>query len=138
MISRYYSPTRVLFGQGAENEVGRELKLEGAKKVLIHYGGSSAEKSGLLNKVRDDLKEHGIRFIELGGVQPNPRISLARKGVELCKENGLEVEHSWREFLDPLVASWLDKKVGIRAREMKHELLGETVSPVSSSITLSI
>ena len=89
MISRYYSPTRVLFGQGAENEVGRELKLEGAKKVLIHYGGSSAEKSGLLNKVRASLNENNIAFVELGGVKPNPRVSLVRKGIELSKEEGV-------------------------------------------------
>ena len=90
MISQYFAPTKVIFGKGAEGEAGNQLSQFGTSNVLMVYGGHSAEKSGLLNKVRDDLKEHGIRFIELGGVQPNPRISLARKGVELCKENGLD------------------------------------------------
>ena len=82
MISRYYSPTRVIFGAGAENEVGKEVRIEGAEKVLIHYGGSSAEKSGLLDKVRTSLKENNIPFIELGGVKPNPRVSLVREATQ--------------------------------------------------------
>lgn len=86
MISRYYSPTRVIFGAGAENEVGKEVRIEGAEKVLIHYGGSSAEKSGLLDKVRTSLKENNISFIELGGVKPNPRVSLVREGIEMAKD----------------------------------------------------
>lgn len=85
MISRYYSPTRVIFGKGAENEVGKEVKLEGAKKVLLHFGGSSAEKSGLLKKVRASLESVGIPFVELGGVKPNPRVSLVREGIELAR-----------------------------------------------------
>lgn len=87
MISRYYSPTRVIFGKKAEEEVAKELKLEGAKSVLLHYGGSSAEKSGLLDKVRSLLKENDIKFVELGGVKPNPRLSLVREGIKLSKEN---------------------------------------------------
>lgn len=86
MISRYYSPTRVVFGKGAEEEVGKELVLEGARKVLIHYGGSSAEKSGLLDRVRTSLREKNIPFVELGGVKPNPRLGLVREGIELSKK----------------------------------------------------
>lgn len=90
MISSYYSPTRVVFGKGAKNEVGKELEKEGAKKVLVHFGGSSAEKSGLLSLVRESLKEKKIDFVELGGVKPNPRLSLVRKGIEIGKKEGVD------------------------------------------------
>lgn len=90
MISSYYSPTRVVFGKGAKNEVGKELEKEGAKKVLVHFGGSSAEKSGLLSLVRESLREKKIDFVELGGVQPNPRLSLVRKGIEIGKKEGVD------------------------------------------------
>ena len=90
MISSYYSPTRVVFGKGAKSEVGKELEKEGAKKVLVHFGGSSAEKSGLLSLVRESLKEKKIDFVELGGVKPNPRLSLVRKGIEIGKKEGVD------------------------------------------------
>ena len=90
MISSYYSPTRVVFGKGAKNEVGKELEKEGAKKVLVHFGGSSAEKSGLLSLVRESLKEKKIDFVELGGVKPNPRLSLVSKGIEIGKKEGVD------------------------------------------------
>lgn len=90
MISSYYSPTRVVFGKGAKNEVGKELEKEGAKKVLVHFGGSSAEKSGLLSLVRESLKEKKIDFVELGGVKPNPRLSLVREGIEIGKKEGVD------------------------------------------------
>ena len=90
MISSYYSPTRVVFGKGAKSEVGKELEKEGAKKVLVHFGGSSAEKSGLLSLVRKSLKEKKIDFVELGGVKPNPRLSLVRKGIEIGKKEGVD------------------------------------------------
>ncbi len=90
MISQYFAPTKVIFGQGAENEVGTQLEAFGAKRVLLIYGGHSAEKSGLLGKVRSILNEHGIYFHELGGVKPNPRISLAREGVKIFADENLD------------------------------------------------
>ena len=89
MLSQYYAPTKVVFGRGAEDEVSNQLRQFGADSVLLVYGGHSALKSGLLAKVRDNLSAAGIRYMELGGVQPNPRISLARKGIEICRENGI-------------------------------------------------
>lgn len=83
-------PTNVYFGKGAELQVGEILKKEGASRVLIHYGSGSAEKSGLLGLVRNALQKNGISYIELGGVQPNPRLSLARKGIKLCRENNID------------------------------------------------
>ncbi len=91
MTSMYYTPTRVIFGKGAEEKAADEIKRIGAKKVLIHFGGKSAEKSGLLNKVRSNLKENGIEYAELGGVKPNPRIELAREGIRLCEKEGVDL-----------------------------------------------
>ena len=71
----YYSPTKVIFGKGTENQVGELIKTYGAKKVLIHYGGKSAVKSGLIDRVKASLKASGVAYTELGGVVPNPRLS---------------------------------------------------------------
>lgn len=89
-ISEYYTPTHVYFGKGAELEAGKLLEEHGLDKVLVHFGSGSVKRSGLLDKVEKTLKEHSISYIELGGVQPNPRIKLVREGVELCRENGLK------------------------------------------------
>ena len=86
----YYTPTKVVFGRGAELKTGELIKEQGAKKVLLHYGGGSAERSGLLGRIRESLEEAGISYVELGGVQPNPRLSLAKKGIELAKEEGVD------------------------------------------------
>jgi len=84
----FYSPTRIVFGKDSENKIGELVKDNGAKKVLIHYGGGSAERSGLLNVVRQQLTNAGIPFVELGGVVPNPLLSKVYEGIDLCrKEN---------------------------------------------------
>ena len=86
----YYVPTKVYFGKGEEDNVGKYLKEYQPHKVLLHYGGSSAEKSGLLNRVRKSLKENDISFVELGGVRPNPELSLVREGIALCQKEGVD------------------------------------------------
>ena len=86
----YYTPTKVVFGKSTETEVGKLIKEQNIKKVLIHYGGNSAIKSGLLNRVKDSLIKENINFIELGGVVPNPRLSLVYKGIELCKKENVD------------------------------------------------
>lgn len=91
VMTEYYAPTYVLFGKGAQNEVGRILKERGIGKVLIHFGGGSVVRSGLLGVVEASLEENGISFVELGGVQPNPRLSLIRKGIALAKEEGVDM-----------------------------------------------
>ncbi len=88
--TEYYTPTHIYFGKDTELLAGRVLKENGAHKVLLHYGSGSAEKSGLLDKVRASLKENGIEFVELGGVKPNPRLSLARQGIELCRRENVD------------------------------------------------
>ncbi|MBS5517657.1 MAG: iron-containing alcohol dehydrogenase [Clostridiales bacterium] len=86
----YYSPTKYVFGKGEENNVGTYLTAYAPKKVLVVYGGQSAEKSGLLGRVRESLKGAGIEFVELGGVKPNPRYELALEGMELSKKEGVD------------------------------------------------
>ena len=82
----FCSPTKIYFGKDKENLIGDIIKEYGFKKVLFHYGKSSIFKTGLYDKVVTSLKNNNIEFIELGGVEPNPDISLVRKGVEICKE----------------------------------------------------
>lgn len=81
----YFTPTKVIFGKNAEQEIGTLIKTFGAKKVLIHYGGGSVIKSGLLDRVCASLTEAGIAYITLGGVVPNPRLSKVYEGIDLCR-----------------------------------------------------
>ena len=86
----YYAPTRVVFGKGAENEVGKLIKEQNCKKVLVHYGGGSVIRSGLLDRVYTSLGAEGIAYTTLGGVVPNPRLSKVREGIELCQREGVD------------------------------------------------
>ena len=86
----YYVPTEVVFGEQSEEQVAQLVKKYGGTKVLVHYGGKSAMKSGLLDKICGLLTEGGIPFVKLGGVVPNPRLSLAQKGIELCRKEGVD------------------------------------------------
>lgn len=86
----YYAPTKVIFGKGVENEAGCEIKKFGAKKVLIHYGGGSVVRSGLLSTVKQSLATNEIAYVELGGVQPNPILSLVYDGIKLCKSENVD------------------------------------------------
>ena len=86
----YYTPTKVIFGKGREAEVGMEMKKDGAKKAYIVYGGGSVKRSGLLDRVEEALKAENIEYKMIGGVKPNPRLSLAREGVEDAKAFGAD------------------------------------------------
>lgn len=86
----FYSPTKIYFGRNQELEVGRIIKEYGFKKVLIHYGQSSIKKIGLYDKIVSSLNNHQIDFIELGGVEPNPKIDLVYKAVRLCKNHKVD------------------------------------------------
>ena len=88
---QYYAPTRVVFGRGVEARTGSLLKELGAKRVLLHYGGSSAVRSGLLSRVAASLDEAGIAHTQLGGVVPNPRLSKVREGAKLAREFGADL-----------------------------------------------
>lgn len=86
----FVSPTKIFFGENQEENVGKIIKSYGFKNILFHYGTSSIFKSGLYDKVVNSLKENEINFIPLGGVTPNPKISLVREGVKIVKENNIE------------------------------------------------
>jgi len=86
----FYSPARILFGKDEEKRIGKLLKPH-AKKVLLHYGGGSIKKSGLYDTVVASLKANGLEFAELGGVKPNPRLSLVHEGIELCKKENIDL-----------------------------------------------
>lgn len=86
----YYAPTQVVFGAGSEEQTGKLVKQYGGTKVLVHYGGKSAERSGLLDKVCRLLEAEGIGYIKLGGVVPNPRLSLVHQGIELCRREKVD------------------------------------------------
>lgn len=86
----YYTPTKVVFGKDTEKEVGKLVKACGGTKVLVHFGGGSVKRSGLLDRVLASLDEAGIAHVELGGVVPNPRLSKVREGIELGKAEGVD------------------------------------------------
>ncbi|MCR5597057.1 MAG: iron-containing alcohol dehydrogenase [Lachnospiraceae bacterium] len=86
----FYSPTFFEFGKDAENKAGELVKRFGGSKVLLHYGGGSVVRSGLLDRVKDSLRKEGISFVELGGVKPNPRSGLVYEGIDLCKKENVD------------------------------------------------
>jgi len=85
----YQNETKIIFGKGCETQVGSTVA-KYAKKILLHYGGTSAKATGLYDKVVASLKEANIEFLELGGVQPNPRAALVYQGIELCRANNVD------------------------------------------------
>ena len=86
----FYSPTKFVFGKEMEAHSGALVREFGGSKVLPHFGGKSAEKSGLLGRVRESLKGAGLAFVELGGVHPNPLDDLVYEGIDLCKREGVD------------------------------------------------
>ena len=86
----YHAPTEVVFGKQSEEKVASLVKKYGGHKVLVHYGGKSAQKSGLLDKICGLLRDGGVDFVCLGGVVPNPRLSLVHQGIDLCRQEGVD------------------------------------------------
>lgn len=86
----FYSPTYFVFGKDEENNTGKYVKRFGGKKVLIHYGGGSVIRTGLMDRVKESLNVEGIEYIELGGVKPNPRSGLVYEGIELCRKENVD------------------------------------------------
>lgn len=87
----YYTPTKVFFGKGVEDKLGTTIKELGYKKVLLHYGSGSVKKSGLYDKIVKNLEEAGISYCELGGVEANPKLGLVRKGLEISKNENVDL-----------------------------------------------
>lgn len=137
----YYTPTKVIFGRNSENKLVELLQEYGAHKVLIHYGGKSALKSGLINKIKTALDNSEIPYVELGGVVPNPHLSKVREGIELGK----------REKIDFILAvgggSVIDSakaiSYGLAEPEydvwelFRHERKAEKFLPVASVLTIA-
>lgn len=86
----YYTPTQIVFGKDAELQTGALVQAQNCKKVLLHYGSGSARKSGLLDRIEKSLTEEEIAYVQLGGVVPNPRLSLVYKGIELCRKESVD------------------------------------------------
>ncbi|MBQ9660789.1 MAG: iron-containing alcohol dehydrogenase [Bacteroidales bacterium] len=87
---KYFTPTEVVFGKDSEQYLASLVRKYGGTKVLIHYGGGSVVRSGLLDQIKGQLDEAGIAWVELGGVVPNPRLSLVYQGIELCRREGVD------------------------------------------------
>ena len=86
----YYAPTRIVFGKESEEKLPQLIRQYGGKKVLVHYGGGSAKRSGLLDKVFTMLDDAGIAYVALGGVVPNPVLSLVKEGIDLCHKEQVD------------------------------------------------
>ena len=137
----FYTPTRMIFGRGTHLQVGKIVKEYGFKKVLVHFGGASAKKTGLLDTVCSALEAEGIGYVQLGGVQANPTLSMAKKGIELCLAEkvdfvlavgGGSVIDSAKCIADgagnPGVDVW---------SYFRHEAVPRTALPVGTILTLS-
>ena len=86
----FYAPTRVVFGRNSEKQLAQLIRQQGGTRVLVHYGGGSARRSGLLDRTFNTLREAGIYFIELGGVVPNPLLSKVQEGIDLCRREQID------------------------------------------------
>ena len=86
----FYNPTHIVFGKKTETQVGDMVKQYGGRRVLLHYGGGSIKKYGLYDSIIKSLEASGVEYIELSGVKPNPRLSLVREGIRMCREQGAD------------------------------------------------
>ncbi len=86
----FYAPTEVVFGKNSEEQLASLVNKYGGSTVLVHFGGQSAKRSGLLDKVCDILQNAGIKYVQLGGVVPNPRLSLVKEGIRICREQNVD------------------------------------------------
>ncbi len=86
----YYNPTKIEFGIDKEKEIGKHLKKDGIKTVLLHYGMGSIKKIGLYDSVINSLEQNGINYYELGGVVSNPLLSKVNEGIDICKKQNIQ------------------------------------------------
>ena len=87
----FYAPTKIFFGRGTHKNIGEIIKNYGFKNILLVYGGGSIKASGLYGEITDSLRANGIKFAELAGVEPNPKLSMVLSGTELCRASGAEL-----------------------------------------------
>ena len=86
----FYSPTKFVFGRGAESQTGALVRALGGTKALLHFGGGSVKQNGVYDAVVKSLEAAGVEYVPLGGVQPNPRSGLVREGIALCRKEGVD------------------------------------------------
>lgn len=86
----YYTPTKIFFGRHQEEKIASIIRSYGFKRILFHYGQSSLKKMGLYDKIVENLTKEGICFFELGGVEPNPKLSLVEEGIKLVKQENID------------------------------------------------
>ena len=87
----YYAPTKVIFGKDTHKQVGEIIKSYGYKKIMMQYGKGSIKKSGLYDEIISSLSENGIEVVEMGGVEPNPKLSFVYEAIEKAKEEKVEM-----------------------------------------------
>lgn len=87
----YYAPTKVYFGKGKQREVGAIIKGYGYKKIMLQYGKGSIKRSGLYDEIMESLRINGIEVVEMGGVEPNPKITFVREAVKRAREENVEM-----------------------------------------------
>ncbi len=85
----FQNPTKLIFGKGQLDALPKEVEKYG-KKILLVYGGGSIKNNGIYDNIMKKLSDINAEVFELSGVEPNPRISTVRKGVEICKKEGIE------------------------------------------------
>ncbi len=85
-----FCPTRIVLGRGVETEAGRLIAAAGMKRVMLHYGGTSAKKSGLIDRAAASLKEHGLAVVEYGGVKPNTALAIVRDAIGVCRRERID------------------------------------------------
>ena len=87
----YYAPTKVIFGKNKHKEVGKIIREYGYDTIMMQYGKGSIKKSGLYDEIMNSLSEYGIKVIEMGGVEPNPKLSFVKKAIKIAKENKVQM-----------------------------------------------
>lgn len=87
----FHTPTKIFFGRARHLEVGKIIKEYGFNKILIHYGTGSIKKNGIYDAITNSLRQEGIEFVELGGVEPNPKLGMVRRAVEICREEQVDM-----------------------------------------------
>ncbi len=87
----YYAPTKVFFGKDKHKEIGKIIKDYGFDNIMLQYGKGSIKKSGLYDEVMESLSKQGIKVVEMGGVEPNPKITFVRDAVKVAKETGVQM-----------------------------------------------
>ncbi len=85
----FKNATKIIFGKNTENQAGSEIKKYGSR-VLLHYGSGSIKKHGLYGRVIKSLRDDRLEIVELGGVQPNPKLSLVKKGIDICRKEKID------------------------------------------------